>query len=579
VIKKIIFACILVTFLATNSFSSISTDFTADMSTQDESKKQTIYKGFTNSELILAKATIAILHSPNNTKARYFLVYLYTSLGRKNKAVEECIKIFKSNPDDALPLMMICFIYEDEDSKSSIEKLSTMLKDYPKNRSVRLAIAFSVDKLKDKETMIKKLVSKYPDSSVAHCVLGDIYFDSYKWNEAVLEYGKAVGIGFEDSDEYSHIGFNLKKMHRYEKALICYRKAIKLEPDNWGGHDGLGCVYRDSGRYKESVEEYKKAIQINPGKVSSYRKLARVYKILGLYDEAIVELKKALVIAPNQAKTHYRLALVHRKKKMFDKAIEETNLAIELDPNYAYAYRSLGYSYCKKKMFDEAISAVNRAIELDILNGAEEKGNANFAWSHNTLGFIYKKKKMYDEAISAINRAIELDILDGVEKKDNANFAWSHNTLGSMYNTKKMYKESISHYQKALKIKQKSGIYNGLGHAYMSMKNYEQAAVYCKKEIEFDKDRTKYTAYAKCSLGEISDNIRKDYFDKEDYDTTIKEQKKILKIYPDIPNACVLLGDCYEKKGEQEKAIVQYRKALEINPKFKPALERLKHQK
>jgi tetratricopeptide (TPR) repeat protein len=56
------------------------------------------------------------------------------------------------------------------------------------------------------------------------------------------------------------------------------------------------------------------------------------------------------------------------------------------------------------------------------------------------------------------------------------------------------------------------------------------------------------------------------YSDKKEYDKAIVSYKKAIEINPKYDDAYNNMGYSYEKKGEYDKAIASYKKAIEINP-------------
>jgi len=60
-------------------------------------------------------------------------------------------------------------------------------------------------------------------------------------------------------------------------------------------------------------------------------------------------------------------------------------------------------------------------------------------------------------------------------------------------------------------------------------------------------------------------------FDKKAYDLALKAARRVVRVWPlsdYAPQAQVLVGRCYEAKGNDEKAFSEYQKLLEKNPKI-----------
>ncbi|MCB0619659.1 MAG: tetratricopeptide repeat protein, partial [Saprospiraceae bacterium] len=49
-----------------------------------------------------------------------------------------------------------------------------------------------------------------------------------------------------------------------------------------------------------------------------------------------------------------------------------------------------------------------------------------------------------------------------------------------------------------------------------------------------------------------------------------------VQLFPDNANVYDSLGEAYYRKGDKEKAVESYRKALELDPEFPSALEMLR---
>jgi tetratricopeptide (TPR) repeat protein len=66
------------------------------------------------------------------------------------------------------------------------------------------------------------------------------------------------------------------------------------------------------------------------------------------------------------------------------------------------------------------------------------------------------------------------------------------------------------------------------------------------------------------------------YFKKEDYQRAVDDFTKSLQLKSDNPAGLVRRGQAYEHLGEREKALADFRAAVEIDPGFKEAEEGVK---
>lgn len=66
------------------------------------------------------------------------------------------------------------------------------------------------------------------------------------------------------------------------------------------------------------------------------------------------------------------------------------------------------------------------------------------------------------------------------------------------------------------------------------------------------------------------------YFDRNDLTNAIQVFEKAIQIKPTYADACYWLGKCFEQQGQKDKAIVQYRQSLLLDPAIKEAQTALK---
>jgi len=114
-------------------------------------------------------------------------------------------------------------------------------------------------------------------------------------------------------------------------------------------------------------------------------------------------------------------------------ALELLNKAIELDPNYAAAYNNRGNAWHEIGDFDRSIDDFNKMLELDPIgfhgylgrgNALADKGehfraiddfnrclkiNPNLAEAYHNRGFTWLNLKEYDRAMADFNKALELN--------------------------------------------------------------------------------------------------------------------------------------------------------------------------
>ena len=140
---------------------------------------------------------------PDNIQYRFNLAASLERLGEFDQAVAEFKKVLDTDPENALALNYLGYMYAD--------------------RGINL---------KEARKMIKKALEIDPDNSA--------YLDSYAWvlyklgeyEEAIISMDKAVEQEQEDPILFDHRGDIYAAMNQIDKAVENWEKALQLDPDN-----------------------------------------------------------------------------------------------------------------------------------------------------------------------------------------------------------------------------------------------------------------------------------------------------------------------------------------------------------
>ena len=149
----------------------------------------------------------------------------------------------------------------------------------------------------------------------------------------------------------------------------------------------------------------------------------------------------------------------------FGQAILSFKKAIALDKQYDSAYLQLGMLYTQINMADSAILLYKKAV----------KTNPAVAWGYIALANAYRDYKSNpDDAITNYFQALKID---STNKFVLYNIAWC-------YNAKSDNREAIKYALRSLQIDNNYiPAYNELGHAYNTLKAYEEGAEQFKKNL------------------------------------------------------------------------------------------------
>jgi tetratricopeptide (TPR) repeat protein len=397
-----------------------------------------------------------------------------------------------------------------------------------------------------------------------------------------------------------------------DKARELWEKVLEIEPDNETAILYLAAYYSERN-IPQAISYWKMFLEKKPDSAPGYFQLGASQEKMGQYDNAVESYKKAISIAPGSAEMHIALAGLYEKQENFKDAIIEYNKYIELAPKSVNVLLYLGGLYYRLKMFDEAQGVFEKALKtnhddisiyfwLGIM--AEQKrdwASAIKYFEHirakeetpavlSRLSFYYSSQKNVSQALKYLKKAVKIDpsnpnsyfllglayfdlekykkaegmFLKAIELKPNFDDAYFH--LGAVYDSWKKFDKAEAMMQKAIDMDPKnSTAMNYLGYSYVERNiNLDRAEALISKALVIDPDNGAYID----SLGWI-------YFKKGEYE---KSEKYLLEASSKLSDPVVWehLGDVSLKLNKTSEAWDAYQKALNIEPKNKVTLKKIK---
>lgn len=175
----------------------------------------------------------------------------------------------------------------------------------------------------------KQLVGDYPDSSLAHYILG-------------VAYGK---------------------MHFFGDAAGSFQQAIKLKPDYIDAWNNLGWAYTELGKLTEAVGVFEQLIKFTPKDAQVWCNLGGVQARLGHEADAIASYQMAIQLKPDYADAHFNLGVAYASQAKFEEAVKSFRMAIKYQPNFAEAWFNLGVVSNQQGSNDEAAVFFQQAVK------------------------------------------------------------------------------------------------------------------------------------------------------------------------------------------------------------------------
>jgi tetratricopeptide (TPR) repeat protein len=213
----------------------------------------------------------------------------------------------------------------------------------------------------------ESVVKDQPDSVQARFLLGQCYFFTERWVEAVdtlqpiwpqqsndLTYLYVLGIAAEKAERKDLsdrsltrlaevggdapevrllIGKAKLNLEAYDDAINELKAAVDANPRLTFAHFYLGMAYSKKGDYEAAKAQFLKDIELEPDVVFNYDELGNVLFLMENDADAVKTYQKALKLEPKMLNPRLGLAKVYQRQEQYEKALTELAEAGKLDPN------------------------------------------------------------------------------------------------------------------------------------------------------------------------------------------------------------------------------------------------------
>jgi tetratricopeptide (TPR) repeat protein len=130
-----------------------------------------------------------------------------------------------------------------------------------------------------------KAVELDPGLAEGYNNLGNIFYNSKKWAEAINYYKKAIRVE-PDAVRYYNLGLTYMQSGDNRQAVQYFNDALKKDPGYSKTYNDLGLAYYRISDYNNAINSYKKGLKSEPGNPNLLFNLANCYEIAGASGKA-----------------------------------------------------------------------------------------------------------------------------------------------------------------------------------------------------------------------------------------------------------------------------------------------------
>ena len=459
----------------------------------------------------------AMAAEPGNYWYKETLAGYYQGKGEHLKSIEVLEEMAAQFPSRLEPLMALVDLYgRIKDSPKVIHSLDRLEKLDGKSEQIsmeKFRMYLAMDDNEKAFSEIESLVKEYPYEMRYLTILGDVYMENGKEDEAFKTYQEVL------AQEPGYAPAMLSLASYYEKT----------------GQDSLYRVQLDGLLLNQKVESRTKVNIMRQLIMRSERSDRDSTRIVGLFDSMLAQEQENADVAMLAAQ--YLLS-----KRMDEKAKPVLWKVLELDPENKPARLQLLSFAISKEDLDEVIRICSPAVEY-----MPEALEFYYYW-----GIAHYQKEQHDEALEVFKKGVR-QVTPDSEKNMVSDF---YSIMGDLYHIKKMNVEAYAAYDSALVYKP-----DNIG----ALNNYAYYLSVERKNLDKAEEMSYKTVKAEPTNNTYLDTYAWILFEKGKYVEARIYIDQAMQNGGDKSSVVVEhCGDIYYKNGEAEKALEYWKQAEKL---------------
>ena len=395
-----------------------------------------------------------------------------------------------------------------------------------------------------------------PGSAWAYSLRAEIYRMKGDLPRALADANEGIRLDPKFARTYLCRGRIYEHRGELDKALADLNEAIHLDPKDAGLFPGRADIYLRLGEPKKALADCEEAIRLHPKNVWGYMSRAWVYREKGDFDKALADYNEAVRIAPQYFIAYILRANFHRDRGDFDKALADYKETIRANPRELWVYDALADLHLKKGDVVRAVADYSEALRLAPKEPSVYLSRARF----------HRGRGDFDKALADYNEATRLD----------PKHIRAYAERAGMYASKGELGKAAADYDRAASLGSMSWhYYKRRAAVHFQLKHYDKALESIAKAVELEPgDFSNLTwlgpaAVAKCPDERLRSGLLElaDKTARWAEDTTDRSRAHSFHGYQTAAGAYVARALLYAAFGQPEKALADFNKAIELEPK------------
>ena len=409
--------------------------------------------------------------------------------------------------------------------------------------------------------LFAKMLAQFGDSAQIHMQFGLAYANADFPDEAISEFKKTVARNDRLLDAHYSLGASyLSKSGdtAFVEAEAEFRKELSFHPDDFYSYYELGHLAMNEHQLPEALGDLTRAGELNPNSDDTFLMLGDLDSQLGRTADAEVALRHAIQVCTDPSRNHYQIRGAHYELGLLliqEGKTEEGKKEMQAAEDLLLQNRKLDAANLAGKSIvrfpSRKADAITDPAAAAKVKRFEDQVGLVIADSFNNLGAFSAQTEDYASASDYFKQASEWNPgMDGLD------YNWGRAAFGA-----RDYRQAaicLSRYMQAHPDDARPRV--PLGMSQFMLSDYS-SAINTLSPLGAQLDTVPLLAYAYAESLVKTGNT----------DQGIARLESLEKADPSLAMVPVALGDAFASQKQYQKAEVQLRAALRINPADKNA--------
>ncbi len=183
---------------------------------------------------------------------------------------------------------------------------------------------------KNNITLWSDVIKKYPDHRLAYCNRASSYYESGKFDSALLDCNQCIRINPDLHESYNNRGLANLASSNNQTALEDFSRAIEIYPDYQRAIGNRAVLLMRLNQDSLAMVDFSKLIELNSEDVLSYYNMSILLQKLGNFTEALQYINRAIDLSNDEGSFYYFRSIIHKALNENKKALDDIKISQEL---------------------------------------------------------------------------------------------------------------------------------------------------------------------------------------------------------------------------------------------------------